>query len=438
MSVALFLFIVFMSAVAFAPTTVPLMVDGKGAVGVSEGNVVWAKTYGGSGDDRAFYALAVDDNTLIVGSSKSESKATVGWLIMIDSEGNMLWNQTYLNGAGTELRYAIQLSDGYLLVGNQFTQTGDVNGYIAKVNLMGVLVWERVVGGGKIDKLFSGAAVSDGFVVCGLSCSYNSVGEAAWALKLDSNGQIVWSNTYPCGAVSALRSVVAAEGGVVAAGYQSAGDGNFDFTLMEIAVDGVLRWNRSYCGGGSEKAYSMVHTSSGYIIVGDVTSPEANTDVWVLHVDSGGVSLWNRTIGGSDFDSATYITAASDGTYLVTGYTFSFGKGYRDFWLLNVNDEGDVLSCCTYGDSAYQEAYAAIAAGDGAYILIGWTDPLDRPDLVGKATYDFYVVKLRVDGSTGFSTIKIVCVVAGFALVVVLLLVWKLKKKCGSKVKVVD
>lgn len=418
------------SAIVFAPAYAPLMVDGKAAVDVSEGNVVWAKTYGGPADDRAFYALAIGDNTLIVGSTKAESKITMGWLLMIDGEGNMLWNQTYLNGAGTELRHAIELSDGYLLVGNQFTQTGDVNGYIARVDKTGALVWERVVGGEKTDKLFSGVVVSDGFVVCGLSHSYNSVGEAAWALKLDRNGQTVWGNTYLYGADSALRSVVAAaDGRVVAAGYQSAGDGNFDFMLMEIAADGAIRWNYNYGGLGSEKAYAMTTAPEGYILVGDATSVEANTDAWVLYVDSEGFSLWNRTIGGVDFDSATYITAASDDTYLVTGYTFSFGKGYRDFWLIDINTAGEVLSCCTYGNSAYQEAYAAIDVGDGAYILVGWTDPLDRPDLVGKATYDFHIVKLHVEGQAGFSAFRIVCMIAVFVLAAVLMLALKLKKK---------
>src|SRR4030042_6320660 len=68
-------------------------------------NVIWAKTYGGSTDDRAFYALPVQDGCLVVGSSMSViENSIVGWILRLDGEGNALWNRTFLNGDGDRKR----------------------------------------------------------------------------------------------------------------------------------------------------------------------------------------------------------------------------------------------------------------------------------------------------------------------------------------------
>jgi hypothetical protein len=313
-------------------------------------------------------------------------------------------------------------------VGNQFTATGDVNGYVAKVDSTGTIIWQTIVGGDQTDKLFSGAEVSDSFIVCGLSYSYGSIGETAWAIKLNNAGQVVWNKIYSVDVDSALRSAVASSGGIVAAGYQSIGDDIFDFSLLKIASDGSLLWNKTYGDSNSQKAYSISSALNGYMIVGDSTSSAANTDAWVVRVDSEGAQLWSRTIGGSDYDSASYITVGKDGSYLVAGFTFSFGEGYRDFWLFSIDDDGQVGFCTTYGNSAYQEAYAAIETDSNQYIIVGWTDPLDQPDLVGKAHYDFYVVKLSVpENNTIFSPIRLALIVAiGALLIVIILLVVKL------------
>jgi hypothetical protein len=417
--IVLLLAFVVLSAITFTQSSKTLTVNGGGLVTVSEANAIWAKTYGGSADDRAFYTLRVDQDSLIVGSTKSLSNTTMGWLLMLDNQGDLIWNQTYLNGAGTELRYATAVSGGYLLVGNRFTSTGDVNGYIVKIDSTGAIIWQTIVGGDQTDKLFSGAVVSDGFIVCGLSNSYGGSGETAWAVKLDNAGQVVWNKIYTVATDSALRSAVSSSGGIVATGYQRS-DGssdNFDFTLLKIASDGSLTWNRSYGDSNSQKAYSITSALSGYVIVGDVTSSASNTDAWVLRVDSEGSEIWNRTVGGSDYDSASYVTLGQDGFYLVTGFTFSFGEGYRDFWLFSIDDYGQVGFCTTYGNSAYQEAYAAIDANSNQYILVGWTDPLGQSDMVGKAHYDFYVVKLSAEPS-GPSVLTIGLSVTIFALLV--------------------
>lgn len=411
---------VVLSVIAFTQTSQPLNVNGA-LINVVEGKADWTQVYGGSADDRVFYALPIGSNYLVVGSTKSTGNDTTltGWVLMLNNNGELMWNKTYLSGSGTEIRSAVALSDGYLLIGNQFTPSEDENGYVAKINSAGDLQWQTVVGGAQIDKLFSGVTSGDGYVVCGLSYSYGANVSQAWAVRLDNSGSVVWNNVYNDGDVDcALRSAVAnSDGSCIAAGYIDQGDGNYDFYLQKIGADGSRVWNQTYGGSASEKAYSIAAAPDGYILAGDITTDNSPTDACIVRVNSDGTLVWTRSVGGSDADSASYITQAKDGGYLVCGFTFSYGEGNRDFWLFSISDEGNIGFSYTYGNSAYQEAYSVIDAGDGRYVMFGWTDPIGQPDMIGRATYDYYIVKLGA-GSTGPSLLTIGLSVAIFALLV--------------------
>jgi hypothetical protein len=379
-------------------TPLPLNVEVNTLASVPPADVLWAKTYGGTADDRAFYALPTSDGYLVVGSSRSiVANTTVGWVLRLNGKGDVVWNKTFLEGWGTELRYAVNITDGYLLVGNEFFASGQVSGYVMRIDNQGDLLWTRNFAQGATDKLFSGIATIDGFVVFGLSSQ--SIGEksSVWAVKLDVSGNVVWSRTYDGSFDSAARSgVLTQNGDYLMAGYtDSKGDENYDFYLLDLNDRGDIVWNNTYGVEGSQKAYSIAKANDGYVIVGDIQLPNSATDAWVLKVDLQGKVLWNKSVGGKDADSAPYATTSKDGGYLVAGFTFSFGAGNRDFWLFKISDSGEVLWSCTKGDKGFQEAYSVIET-DNTYVMVGWTDPIGQPVLIGKATYDYSIVELDV------------------------------------------
>jgi hypothetical protein len=409
------IFIVSTINVGATQTSLPLKIEANTLASVSPANVLWEKTCGGAADDRAFYALAIDDGYLVVGSSKSiVVNTTVGWVLRLNGNGDVVWNKTFLEGWGTELRYAVNITDGYLLVGNEFFESGQVSGYVVRIDNHGDLQWMKNLTQGATGKLFSGIATIDGFVVFGLSSQRIGEESSVWAVKLDVRGNVVWSRTYGGSVDSAARSgVLTQEGDYLMAGYtDSKGDGNYDFYLLDINSSGDIVWNNTYGGEGSQKAYSITKANGGYVVVGDIQILKSETDAWVLKVDLAGNVLWNRSVGGKDADSAACAKTSRDGGYLVAGFTFSFGAGNRDFWLFKISDSGEVFWSCTQGDKGYQEAYAVIEA-DNAYVMVGWTDPIGNPALIGKAAYDFSIVKLGVSqNSIGLSNFQLAIYVA--------------------------
>lgn len=430
--VLLAILIMLTASISGAQSSGQLRVNDEGQVPVQTGNAIWAQTFGGPADDRAFNAIPDNGGYLVVGSTKSIGSNMEGWAIKLDEKGSVMWNRTYLEGQGTEFRAAINLTDGYLFVGNMFTVSGDENGYVVQTDSNGTPVWHAVIGGQKTDKFFHGYQVGDGYVVLGVSDSYDNH-NAAWMVKIGGTGNIVWNKTFSGSADSAFRSgVYAFNGNYVAAGYEDLlGDGNYDFSLYEINTAGDTVWNKTYGGSNSEKAYSMTQASDGYVLVGEQQSTETATDAWVLKVDKVGTEIWDKKISGPAADSPSYITCSHDGGYLVAGFTFSFGAGQRDFWFFKMNAQGQVQFSGTYGNQAFQEAYSIIETNDNAYVLAGWTDPLDQPDIVGRATYDFYVVKLSAPSlvsENGLPYLQIIEVAVAFTvLLATLLLVFRFR-----------
>jgi hypothetical protein len=207
---------------------------------------------------------------------------------------------------------------------------------------------------------------------------------------------------------------------------------------LELNASGDIVWNNTYGGEGSQKAYSIAKANDGYVVVGDIQLPNSATDAWVLKVDLAGNVLWNKSVGGKDADSAAHVTTVMDGGYLVAGFTFSFGEGNRDFWLFKISDSGEVLWSCTQGDKGFQEAYAVIEA-DNAYVMVGWTDPIGQTALIGKATYDFSIVKLGVpqnsSGLPNFQLTTYIALAIAVSLIILILLFIRIAK---GKIKFKD
>lgn len=386
------LLVVFIAILVFSFLAV-VFLNGVSLETPNTAQVVWQKNYGGSEDDRAFYALANDQGYLAVGSTKSVvENTTMGWAIQIDSEGNTIWNKTYLKGTGTELRYTLNLTDGYLLVGNEYIESNFANGLVVETDSEGTERWRATIDRNPFDKLFSAIRAPDGFILLGATLTDDGY-SVGWAVKIDPHGQVLWNKEYLDGADSTLRQgVLAPDGSYICVGYTKVDD--YQFSVLKIDPTGELLWNRTYGQKSSQKAYSITKAADGFIVVGDKVSLQSDSDAWVIKVDWNGSLLWEKTLGGKGADSAAVVSHSEDGNYLVTGFTFSYGKGNRDVWVFEISDQGNVVWNCTVGDSGYQEAYQVLDVGKNECLVVGWSDPPNEPALIGKAQYDFYIAKL--------------------------------------------
>ena len=361
----------------------------------SSTELIWERTYGGKGDDRAFYAAPTKDGGfLIVGSTTSFSEGEpTAWIVRIDSDGNMLWNKTFPKRNGSEFRHVLKTEDGFLLVGNTFASSGDSDGMIIRIDEEGGVLWNITTGGPTVDRLLSATETADGFVTVGLTFPSTANGSDAWVINTNLDGEVIWNRTYGQSGDNAARAIVPAENGsCIVAGYtNSTEEGKYQFWLFKIDKQGALLWNRTYGVSESEKAIALAEAENGYLIVGDGHSAGGDADALLAKTDLDGNLVWNRTFGGDNFDMPNNVIRLNSGGYAIAGFTFSFGKGERDFWLFKIDDAGNVVWSCTQGRERFEEAYYLSEAAEFEFVMVGWTNS------IGSGLYDYYVVKIKVE-----------------------------------------
>jgi uncharacterized delta-60 repeat protein len=205
-----------------------------------------------------------------------------------------------------------------------------------------------------------------------------------------------WARTY--GGIDFDRAFFiqqTSDGGYVAAGYTaSGGAGISDFWVLKLSLAGVIEWQHTYGGSGDDVAYAVQETSDGgYVVTGYTYSFGAGeSDYWILKLTSEGDVEWQFTYGGIGDDAAYAIQETSDGGYIVAGYTHFFGASTSDTWILKLTSEGDIEWQHIYGGTGDDVAYAVQETSDGGYIVAGSTQYLGDPDL------DFWVLKLTSAG----------------------------------------
>jgi regulation of enolase protein 1 (concanavalin A-like superfamily) len=312
----------------------------------SDGETLWARTYGGTRSDNAYSVSRTSDGGyIVVGTTNSWDPSGYDiWLIRTDSQGDAFWARTY-GGSDYDIgRSVLQTSDsGFIVAGYAYTKSTGYDIYLVRTNANGDTLWTRTLGGPEADYAYSLAEAPYGsFIVLGNTVSFGAGAKDVWLIKVDSNGNPLWVRTYGGSKDDVGRSVVQTSGGgFIVAGYTlSYGAGSSDVWLIRIDSNGDTLWTRTYGGSDNDEGHSVVETADGgYIIAGETKRFLTQVDVYLIGVDSVGDTLWTRAYGGAQGDEGHSIIETSDGGYIVAGETFSFGAGSGDVYLLKLGSK---------------------------------------------------------------------------------------------------
>jgi len=190
---------------------------------------------------------------------------------------------------------------------------------------------------------------------------------------------MLWNQTYEGSEGGTAHSLVeTSDGGYALVGdiYSLKGDvSDRDFWLVKTDEYGKMEWNQTYEGIWEEHASSLVQTGDGgYAIAGYTYSFGAgNTDFWLIKTDEMGKAEWNQTYGGTMSEGASSLIETSDGGYALAGYMLAPNWGDPDFWLVKTDSYGNMEWNKTYGGPESESAYSLVETSDGGYALAGET-----------------------------------------------------------------
>jgi len=153
-----------------------------------------------------------------------------------------------------------------------------------------------------------------------------------------------------------------------------------------------ITFQKTYGDSNNDEGYMVRQTSDGGYIILSTTYSFGHTsgDIYLIKTDAWGNTQWKKTYGGSGTEYGNSIQQTTDGGYIVTGFTDSYGINNGAVYLIKTAANGDTLWTRTYG-APRGEGKSVQQTSDGGYIIAG-----------GNAGWplDIYVVKTTASGDT--------------------------------------
>ena len=220
-----------------------------------------------------------------------------------------------------------------------------------------------------------------GYIVCG-TISKILVSEAMVLVKTDADGDVLWSREYYDSGGYQPHSVEAVStGGYIVTGIRWKGpfevmnDPNHqdpDAFLVRVDDQGEVLWNYTYGGLYDDRGFSVIKTDdSGFLLAGSTRPDDSSLDLgYLVKTDSRGMVEWSQTYGDEEGQRFNSVCIVDGGGYAAAGFTLGFGSQGSDYYLVRVDDMGELVWSRHYGGSGDDEAFDLVSV-DGGFVLVG-------------------------------------------------------------------
>lgn len=248
----------------------------------------------------------------------------------------------------------IQMQDGsYLVTGYFFDDTGPSSwGWVAKKNKNGAMEWQKELGKKARDSAFhSAAATTDGFFLAGRANGRPGgvlESSAAWLVKLDRQGMVLWDKSIILDDVAIAIDVKAiGTTGAIVAGRLRHHIQNINQDsawVMNIDNKGSILWKKVLQTRYEAWADTVVQRHNGGFFVAGRSRPKFNhngADVWLAQLDESGNMLWEKSIESQGNEHATVLHELADGAVILGAERSEAGK--ESVWLIKLKADGAVV-----------------------------------------------------------------------------------------------
>jgi len=381
--------------------------------------VVWQTSFGGDSLETGVQIAPTSDGGCVIvgysdsGQSGNKSSPTFGkndiWVVRIDGNGDKLWERA-LGGSGQDYFNAVcATSDGGYLIGGGSDSPADGNKdspnlgnsdfWLIRLDPQGDKIWERTYGGRGSEALGTITAAPDGgFLLAGES--FTSGVEAnfgfgrydIWIVRIDANGEELWDRylggsqdewlgTIPIGSADGGYFLVINSDSPISGNKTAPNFGAPDIWLVKLDATGRILWDKTYGGTDADYGSAVVERSDGSIVLGgsSFSAPSGNKtsplfgldDIWLVELDSHGEKVWERTYGGAGEDGLSDMVLMPDSGLLLYGSSDSMdgdrsspGFGLGDWWLVRVGPTGKKQwDLSIGGDSSWEGPHGRLQAG---------------------------------------------------------------------------
>ena len=293
--------------------------------------------------------------------------------ILLSQPPDSLWSVTF-GGSGDDAMYAVlEVSDGNFILGG-YTESygaGMADFWLMKVDGDGDTLWTRTFGGDEFDVCSEVRQTSDGgYILAGSTRSFGSGERNIWLVKTDSIGNREWDRTIP-GSDDIWRTSLhlTPDAGYILSELSTSYATGQQFHVVKTDSLGYVEWDTT-CNGIAVDAQPA--QDNGYFLA-RYEDREGQWYLYLTKLDDQGHVLWENLVTQWGIARLTNFLQLSDGNFVFAGDSSGITyPGIIDFWLLKTDAYGTVLWSCTYGGEQPENCCDILQTADGGFVLAGY------------------------------------------------------------------
>ena len=350
------------------------------------------------------------------------------------AQPSLEWSYNYGGRAFEEITKVVQApGGGFLAIGNTSSdlsgsiteqRSGSVDVLAVRMSRNGTKLWERVIGGVDEDRAFDVIVDDRGrFVIAGWSASDATgtkttprVGPGdytwdTWLICLDAAGNDVWQSAFGGNGRHEPKAILQADNGNYLVASQTNADpsafgqraeprrGAYDYWMFEVDPDGNYVQEHVYGGDANDLIWGAIMLEDRTVMLygasesgasGDKTSASFGlSDMWLVNVDQQGNLLGQFSFGGDNLETPFFMTQYVDGDLFVSGESASTISGNKtsaprgrvDLWAVRFDaTTGAIRWNETFGGEEDDYAYTGRRNVNDYIVLAGTTRSSTRGD----------------------------------------------------------
>lgn len=370
-----------------------------------------------------------------------------------DPQGKLLWVRSG-GGSGTDRAYAVAAdASGNVFAGGHYDSTdadfsgvklrqaGGYDAFVAKYDVSGNLQWIRTAGGAGYDYVHAlavdteGSVVVSGAVVGGVDFGdmhVDGVGSRLFCAKYDNNGKLLWVKTTTGAASGSGHGVAVDKAGNIYVGGMNRGVGAFgdkplkspsgqDSLVAKLSRDGDVLWVALSHGDGSFLVHEITSDAQGRVWASGMfkgratfaeqsvsSTGEKDSDAFIAHYSTDGALKWARFGQGPGTDYGLGVATDGKGQAFLCGtFAESFSlaggtlqsRGGGDIYVAAFSESGALNWLTQAGGKVGDNAYSMVYNGAHGLLLGGaFSGTANFGGIEGQDTggSDLYVVKMKL------------------------------------------
>jgi len=310
------------------------------------------------------------------------------------------WSQTFGDDQNESVVSVLPLANGGVAIAATTDSVGNggTDAWVFTLDSSGGMIWDETIGGKKDDSPTALIQMPDGgFAMSGVTDSKGKGGTAAWVVRLDAKGNVLWEKTFGKeGDDEAVSLVSAPNGGLTVAGmtdpkgpeHAAPWIARLDAKGNLLALIALKRPDQVHVTG-------LNRVSDGLILSGwKQGNKERNDAAWAFKIDPQGKTIWESTLAQKEAKEKVYsATIAPDGNIMLAGRSeISSGDVGGLFIKVDSKNGKPIWSRRHVAKDVQLEASSVAVSTKGDILTVG------RAGLLKKHDNNLWIAALTKDG----------------------------------------